>query len=349
MWSYYILCTEYLDLFSLDSRLFFMPFLARFYCQLLTASKRRKRGSTRGIWGGVDVAGGRGRWCSCDSTICQQHNSQFASFTSRFRSFGHCAVKRQLGHGRSCSSPGTPLPPPLLFLSAATVHWEYVAIVWESLWRRRARIIKWPLSRQFFFTASRVILLCLMAGEDTLDQGGQEEGGREVGRGTSVELMRYVTSFFRRSFCCLRPSAHISYLWSIIVQYLVNLTDSLRPPSLCLPPTPPLERYSCPLTWAISFKLTSLPLVLVTHVWLALTLGDLFRLSHASGTNKVIRPFAIDLISLLQPNQMGNYSREFQVKLRGVLNWSKIFFEIRGTLRNSLAKGLVSLSNIQLS
>lgn len=77
--------------------------------------------------------------------------------------------------------------------------------------------------------------------------------------------------------------------------------------------------------------------MLVTHVWLALTLGDLFRLSRVSGTNKVIRPFAIDLISL-SPSNGKLYERipyEFNA-------WNPL--KIQCTLSKVLAIVLISKS-----
>lgn len=166
--------------------------------------------------GDVRTEGAGGSWWSCDSTICQQHNSQFASFTSRFRSFGHCAVKRQTQLREELHL----LPPrPSLSLSLSRSHWEYVTMCMgialaTTRPHHQVTIVQTVL---FYGIKGHPFVLNGRGGHWTKRQAGKELGGVK-GRVSSVELMRYVTSFFHRSFirsfCCLHPfvGSHISYL-----------------------------------------------------------------------------------------------------------------------------------------
>jgi len=94
-----------------------------------------------------------------------KHNSQFASFTSRFRSF---AVKRQQ--------------------------------IKRTVSGQRARIIKWPLSGSrfgsLFFTASRVILLSLMAG--AVQEGWAATGTKWVAWGRGPSRAYVLRHFWQR-------------------------------------------------------------------------------------------------------------------------------------------------------
>lgn len=192
-------------------------------------------------------------WWSCDSTICQQHNSQFASFTSRFRSFGHCAVKRQTQLRQELHPP--------LSLSLSCSHWEYVTMCMgialaTTRPHHQVTIVQTVL---FYGIKGHPFVLNGRGGHWTRRQAG----GR--GQGTSVERRAYaLRHFVFSSFVLLPPSIRRLSHKLFMIHHCAIFGKSLQ--TLYGPLRLPLSvshacRYSCPLTRAISFKLnpSSLP------------------------------------------------------------------------------------------